>query len=296
VRGCVTPVRMSVCVTARGGLSQLQAQASGLPSLMASRWLHLGSSHKAANKWRYFPDRDLVPPVRARNTVQPPERYRLTSMPKVPGIWSQGINKPPKQAKEMWRMMGEERVHNQLVLQQYGIVALTGGMLKSSHFEVMRLAVGRRVKEKESFGLYRVDAPYKPITNHGQGKKMGGGKGAIDHYGTPIRAGRVILEVGGKLLWEEVQPWLSKIAAKLPFDAVAVNCEMLEKLNAEEARLWATNTNPVTFEWLVRNNIFNCQQYFSDYDKMWYGKFVYRDRELNRKWQIVTRTKFRGKS
>lgn len=26
---------------------------------------------------------------------------------------------------------------------------------------------------------------------------MGGGKGAIDHYVTPIKAGRVIIEVGG---------------------------------------------------------------------------------------------------
>ena len=34
---------------------------------------------------------------------------------------------------------------------------------------------------------YRVDAPYKPITDHGTGKRMGGGKGSIDEYGTPVR-------------------------------------------------------------------------------------------------------------
>ena len=38
----------------------------------------------------------------------------------------------------------------------------------------------------------------------------------------------------------------------------------------------------------------NCQQYLSDYDQKWFGKFVYKDRELNKKWQMVTRAKYRG--
>jgi len=33
---------------------------------------------------------------------------------------------------------------------------------------------------------------------------MGGGKGAIDHYVTPIKAGRVIIEVGGDCEYFEV--------------------------------------------------------------------------------------------
>lgn len=192
-------------------------------------------------------------------------------------------------------MIGEEKVHNDLVLGQFGIVARTGGMLTHKHFEVLRLGIGRKVQPKLSFGLYRVDAPYKPITDHGFGKRMGGGKGSIDHYGTPIRAGRVIVEVGGKIMWEEVQPWLAAVAKKLPFEAVAVNSEMLKKLREEEERLIKTNKNPISFEWLVRNNILNCQEHLSDYDKKWFGKFVYKDRELNKKWQLVTREKYPGK-
>ena len=65
-----------------------------------------------------------------------------------------------------------------------------------------------------------MDAPYKPITDHGTGKRMGGGKGSIDEYGTPVRlifghffsspksskvkAGKVVVEVGGLAEWEEV--------------------------------------------------------------------------------------------
>jgi len=33
---------------------------------------------------------------------------------------------------------------------------------------------------------------------------MGGGKGAIDHYVTPVKAGRIIIEVAGKCEFLEV--------------------------------------------------------------------------------------------
>jgi len=33
---------------------------------------------------------------------------------------------------------------------------------------------------------------------------MGGGKGSIDHYVTPIKAGRVIIEIGGHCEYFEV--------------------------------------------------------------------------------------------
>lgn len=54
-------------------------------------------------------------------------------------------------------MMGEERVNNELILKQYGIIALAGGMLKHKHFEVMRLAIGRHCdsNKKKTFSFYR---------------------------------------------------------------------------------------------------------------------------------------------
>lgn len=33
---------------------------------------------------------------------------------------------------------------------------------------------------------------------------MSGGKGAINHYVTPVRAGRVIIEVGGRCEFQEI--------------------------------------------------------------------------------------------
>lgn len=54
------------------------------------------------------------------------------------------------------------------------------------------------------FAIWRVPAPWQPVTKKGQGQRMGGGKGAIDHYVTPVRAGRVIIEVGGTCEFDEV--------------------------------------------------------------------------------------------
>jgi len=286
-------LRMSLAYNTMQGL----ITGCGLTNLTLCHTVRLlHTSPPVTRKWKYHPDRNLKAPEPFTNVNQPPDRHRLPIYSKTPGMWISGSMKPPKQTKELWRMLGEERVHNDLLLDQFAIVAMTGGMLKHKHFEVIRMGVGRFLKPKESFAMYRVDAPYKPITDHGFGKRMGGGKGGIDGYGTPVRAGRVIVEVGGKIVWDEAREWLNTMAKKLPFEAMAVNSEMLRKLREEEERLLATNQNPISFEWLVRNNIMNCQQFLSPYDRRWFGKFVYRDRELNKKWQLVTRAKYKGKN
>jgi large subunit ribosomal protein L16 len=48
---------------------------------------------------------------------------------------------------------------------------------------------------------------------------MGGGKGAIDHYVVPIKAGRVIVELGGKCEFEQAFIFLKEVAHILPFKA-----------------------------------------------------------------------------
>jgi large subunit ribosomal protein L16 len=238
------------------------------------------------------PKRDLrifPPPPPHVNTVMP-ERHRLPVVPKVP-TYILGF-KAVKQPLELWRMYGEDYVNNQLQLGQYGIVAIHGGLMKHAHYEVLRNDIGRYLVQDKSFALYRVDAPYHPITRRGAGKKKGGGKGSINHYGTHVKAGRVIVEIGGKVLWEEVRPWLKIIAAKLPFEAIAVNVDMLKRMEAEVKRLDETNENPYTFEWLIRNNIFDCHRHISPRDKMWFGRFVYRDRTFNKKWNEARQSKY----
>lgn len=77
-------------------------------------------------------------------------------------------------------------------------------MLRHGHIEMIRMSIARKMNTSKMYAIWRIDAPWKPITRRGQGKRMGGGKGAIDHYVTPIKAERIIIEVAGKCSFEEV--------------------------------------------------------------------------------------------
>lgn len=107
----------------------------------------------------------------------------------------------------------------------------------------------------------------------GQGKRMGGGKGAIDHYVTPIRAGRVIVELGGKIELAEAMPFLKEVAHKLPFKAIATSYEDMEAEKAKQKELEAINVNPYTAEYVIRNNMGGCHDWISKYDKRWFFKY-----------------------
>lgn len=54
---------------------------------------------------------------------------------------------------------------------------------------MMRLAIGRKMDISRMFAVWRVDAPWQPVTRKSQGMRMGGGKGNIDEYVTPVKAG-----------------------------------------------------------------------------------------------------------
>ena len=82
--------------------------------------------------------------------------------------------------------------------------ALQGGQLHHGHFEMMRIGINKRMDDKRMFAVWRIPAPYKPVTRKGVGHKMGGGKGSIDHYVTPVKAGRIVIELGGDCEFGEI--------------------------------------------------------------------------------------------
>lgn len=115
---------------------------------------------------------------------------------------------PFLKSSALLRLSGPETVSNTLLYNQYGIMALSGGWLKYGVLDMMRNTLNKKLDLTTSFAAWRIDPPYKPRTKKGVGKRMGKGKGAIDHYVTPVRAGRILLEVGGKLDYQEIEPVL----------------------------------------------------------------------------------------
>ena len=67
-----------------------------------------------------------------------PAKHRLPIMPRTPVLFANAGIKIPKGQKELYRIQGEELVHNKLVLGQFGIVAVSGGQMKYQHFDVLR--------------------------------------------------------------------------------------------------------------------------------------------------------------
>ncbi|XP_046740445.1 39S ribosomal protein L16, mitochondrial [Diprion similis] len=202
--------------------------------------------------------------------IEFPERRKLKIMDKVP---THPPNlRPPKMQKRLRYMRGPETLHNTLLHKQYGMVATIGGRLRWEHFEVIRLMVGRLIDTDRMFAIWRVDPPWQPVTKKGQGQRMGGGKGAIDHYVTPIKAGRVIFEIGGKCEFDEVKPIIEKVVRKMPFAAQVVSQELIDKKQLREEKGKQLNMNEWSFEYIIKNNMGGCHQWISPVDRRWFGK------------------------
>ena len=138
---------------------------------------------------------------------------------------------------------------------------------------MMRLTINRFMDPKNMFALWRVPAPFKAITRKGMGQRMGGGKGAIDHYVTPVKAGRLIVEVGGRCEFQEVQGILNQVAHKLPFPAKAVSRETREKIQKDQEERERNNQNPWTFERIATANMLGIRKVLSPYDLTHRGRY-----------------------
>ena len=108
----------------------------------------------------------------------------------------------------------------------------------------------------------------------GVGITLGGGKPKKPKgYCTPVRANCILVEVGGDLEFFEIEPWLTKLADKMPFAARAVSQEMLEAEEEQQVRDEQRNLNMFTFKHCLDNNLGGCNWWASPYDYKWYGKY-----------------------
>jgi large subunit ribosomal protein L16 len=218
-----------------------------------------------------------VPPVRPLDLqqkypkVEYPEKRKLKFMEKIPQpLYGMRM---PKMPKNLIDIRGPEEVHTFLVHKQFGIRALQGGNMHHGHFEMVRNGINRKMEESRMFAIWRIDAPWKPITRKGQGHRMGGGKGSIDHYVTPVKGGRIIMEMGGECSFREVFPILQRIAWKLPFKADVVSEESLADEKRLGQQLAEENLNPFSFEYCIQHHSMGCRSWLSPYDYYWHGKY-----------------------
>ncbi|TNN67267.1 39S ribosomal protein L16, mitochondrial [Liparis tanakae] len=170
-----------------------------------------------------------------------PEKPKLKFMNKVPNF-----KKAKKEMKNLRDIQGPARAANDFTTGQYAIVALGGGYLHWGHIEMIRLTVNRKMDPQTTFARWRINGPYKPITRKGLGQRMGGGKGAIDHYVTPIRYGRLIV----------------------------MTRESLAALHKKHIDMEQNNQNPWTFKEIARGNMMGIRKVLSPLDMHNHGRFT----------------------
>lgn len=110
----------------------------------------------------------------------------------------------------------------------------------------------------------------KPI-----GFTLGGGKGNIHHFVTPVAPDRIIFEIGGDCIEEEAKDVVELICETVvPFQARAVSYEGMIKEKEQEKIDAERNMNPYTWEYLIKNNVLGCRKYVKRIDYEYFGKYL----------------------
>lgn len=129
--------------------------------------------------------------------------------------------------------------------------------------------MNKAMDERRMFAVWRVDPPWKSVSVRKAGHTLGGGKKAPNHYITPVKADRIVFELGGDLHWREAYRIIHKMAHNMPFPARFVSQEMLDEEAGIRKYIKENNVNPFTFERCLDENFLGCEQYASPYHYDW---------------------------
>jgi len=93
------------------------------------------------------------------------------------------------------RMKGNSQRGAELSFGEFGLKAQDRAWVSSRQIEAARKAITHHTKRGGKLWI-RI-FPDKPVTQKGQGIRMGRGKGAVDHYAAVVTPGRMIFEISG---------------------------------------------------------------------------------------------------
>ncbi len=96
---------------------------------------------------------------------------------------------------------------------EYGLKAMTEAWVTARQIEAARRAMTRYIKRGGKIWI-RI-FPDHPVTSHGAEAPMGKGKGGVDYYMTPVRAGTVLFEMDG-VPRDQAEEAMRLAAHKLP--------------------------------------------------------------------------------
>ena len=105
----------------------------------------------------------------------------------------------PKKVKyrkhQKGRIKGTASRGTELAFGDYGIKALAGGRITAQQIEAARIAITRHAKRRGKIWI-RI-FPDKPVTKKPAETRMGSGKGSVEYWVAPVRAGKILYEMEG---------------------------------------------------------------------------------------------------
>jgi len=108
---------------------------------------------------------------------------------------------------------GEAQSGNTVTFGEFGLRAMESAWISSRQIEAARRAITHYVRRGANVWI-RI-FPDKPVTKKAAETRMGGGKGAPEHWVAVVKPGRIIFEMGG--VSEEAAKGAMRLAAyKLP--------------------------------------------------------------------------------
>lgn len=105
---------------------------------------------------------------------------------------------PKKVKHRKWqrgRLYGRASQKTQINFGSFGLKAQTSGWVAARQIEAARRAMTRFVQRGGKIWI-RI-FPDKPVTVKGSEVPMGGGKGAVDRFVAPVKAGTILFEIDG---------------------------------------------------------------------------------------------------
>lgn len=118
-----------------------------------------------------------------------------------------------KQFRGRETIKGKAWVGSKIAFGEFGLKALSGGLLTSKQIEAARKAIMHHTKRSGKLWI-RV-FPDKPISKKPGETRMGGGKSPVDHYAAVVKTGRMIFELSG-VARKQAEEALRLAGRKLP--------------------------------------------------------------------------------
>ena len=131
----------------------------------------------------------------------------------------------PKRSKfrkmQKGRMRGKATRGNKVTEGEFGIQAVTAGLITSNQIEAARIAMTRYIKRGGKVWIKIF--PDKPITTKPIGTRMGKGKGAVEFWVANVKPGRVMFELA------DVSEEVAREALRLAANKLSVKCKFVQK-------------------------------------------------------------------